>query len=59
ADGKFDTPLAVQHERHVGPGLRDDIVIRNYSAQPATCRIDLALDADLEDLFDIKGGNTG
>ncbi|WP_284979158.1 glycogen debranching N-terminal domain-containing protein [Arthrobacter sp. fls2-241-R2A-200] len=59
ADGKFDTPLVVQHERHVGPGLRDDIVIRNYSAQPATCRIDLALDADLEDLFDIKGGNTG
>ncbi|WP_091465237.1 amylo-alpha-1,6-glucosidase [Paenarthrobacter nitroguajacolicus] len=59
ADGRFDSPLVVQHQRHVGSGLRDDITIRNYSGQTATCGIDLQIDADLADLFDVKGGRTG
>lgn len=59
ADGRFDSPLVVQHQRHVGAGLRDDLTIRNYSGQPATCDIELLIDADLADLFDVKGGRTG
>lgn len=58
ADGRFDSPLVVHHQRHVGAGLRDDITIRNYSGQDAPCGIELLLDADLADLFDVKGGRT-
>ncbi|BCW61689.1 glycogen debranching N-terminal domain-containing protein [Arthrobacter sp. StoSoilB22] len=58
ADGRFDSPLVVQHQRHVGAGLRDDITIRNYSSQDAPCEIELLIDADLADLFDVKGGRT-
>ncbi|AFR27589.1 glycogen debranching N-terminal domain-containing protein [Arthrobacter sp. Rue61a] len=58
ADGRFDSPLVVQHQRHVGAGLRDDITIRNYSGQDAPCEIELLIDADLADLFDVKGGRT-
>lgn len=56
AGGRFDSPLVVRHQRHVGPGLRDDITIRNYSSEPADCDIELSLDADLADLFDVKAG---
>jgi glycogen debranching enzyme len=56
SDGRFDSPLVVRHQRHVGPGLRDDITIRNYSSESAECDIELSLDADLADLFDVKGG---
>ena len=56
SDGRFDSPLVVQHQRHVGAGLRDDLTIRNYSGQPAPCEIELLIDADLADLFDVKGG---
>ncbi len=59
ADGRFDSPLVVEHQRHVGPGLRDDLTIRNYSGEPAACDIQLVLDADLADLFDVKGGREG
>ena len=40
----------------MGPGLRDDITIHNYSSEPAGCDIELSVDADLADLFDVKGG---
>jgi glycogen debranching enzyme len=55
ADGRFDSPLVVRQQRHVGPGLRDDITIRNYSGEAAVCDIELSLDADMADLFDVKG----
>ncbi len=55
-DGRFESPLLVQHQRTVGSGLRDDLTIRNYSAQPTTCAMELLIDADLADLFDVKGG---
>lgn len=55
-DGRFDSPLVVEQQRHVGPGLQDDITIRNYSPEPSECFVELSLDADLADLFDVKGG---
>ncbi|MCU1531472.1 MAG: putative glycogen debranching enzyme family protein [Arthrobacter sp.] len=58
SDGRFDSPLVVRHQRHVGPGLRDDITVRNYSAETAVCDIELSVDADQADLFDVKGGRT-
>lgn len=56
SDGRFDSPLVVRHQRHVGPGLRDDITLRNYSGETALCDIELVIAADQADLFDVKGG---
>lgn len=55
-DGRFDSPLVVRQQRHVGPGLRDDITLENFSAEPVDCSIELLVDADQADLFDVKGG---
>ncbi|MDR7083799.1 glycogen debranching enzyme [Arthrobacter ginsengisoli] len=55
-DGKFDSPLIVRQERHVGPGLRDDITLENYSAEAVDCDIEILVDADQADLFEVKGG---
>jgi glycogen debranching enzyme len=56
ANGAVESPLVVEHSRQVGPGLRDDIRVHNYSEQSRTCRIQIKVDADLSDLFDVKGG---
>jgi glycogen debranching enzyme len=58
SDGRFDSPLVVEQKRHIGPGLRDDITIRNYSSESAICDVEVGIDADLADLFDVKGGRT-
>ncbi|MEV8146674.1 glycogen debranching N-terminal domain-containing protein [Arthrobacter sp. NPDC080073] len=55
-DGRFDSPLVVRQQRHVGPGLQDDITLENFSAEPVDCSIELLVDADQADLFDVKGG---
>jgi glycogen debranching enzyme len=57
-DGRFDSPLVVRHVRHIGPGLQDDITLENYAAEPVDCDIELLVDADQADLFDVKGGRT-
>lgn len=55
-DGRFDSPLVVRQVRHIGPGLQDDITLENYSAEPVECDMELLVDADMADLFDVKGG---
>lgn len=55
-DGRFDSPLVVRQVRHIGPGLQDDITLENYSAEAVECEIELLVDADQADLFDVKGG---
>ncbi len=57
-DGRFDSPLVVRQVRHIGPGLQDDITLENYSAEDVDCEIELLVDADQADLFDVKGGRT-
>ncbi|AOT03375.1 amylo-alpha-1,6-glucosidase [Arthrobacter sp. U41] len=54
--GRFDSPLVVRQERHIGPGLRDDVTVENFSAEDVDCDIELLVDADQADLFDVKGG---
>ena len=55
-DGRFDSPLVVRQERYIGPGLQDDITLENYSSEAVDCDIELLVDADQADLFDVKGG---
>jgi glycogen debranching enzyme len=57
-EGVADSPLIVEHERQVGPGLRDDFRVRNFSQRPQRFRLAISVDADLSDLFDVKGGRT-
>lgn len=54
--GRFDSPLVVRQQRHIGPGLQDDITLENYSSEAVDCEIELLVDADQADLFDVKGG---
>ncbi|ADX71807.1 glycogen debranching enzyme [Pseudarthrobacter phenanthrenivorans Sphe3] len=56
--GRFDSPLVVRQNRHIGPGLQDDITLENYSAESVDCDIELLVDADQADLFDVKVGRT-
>ncbi|PNI08482.1 amylo-alpha-1,6-glucosidase [Arthrobacter sp. AFG7.2] len=55
---RFDSPLVVRQHRHIGPGLQDDITLENYSAEPVECDMELLVDADQADLFDVKVGRT-
>jgi glycogen debranching enzyme len=57
-DGRFDSPLVVRQERHIGAGLQDDITLENYSSEAVDCDIELLVDGDQADLFDVKGGRS-
>jgi glycogen debranching enzyme len=54
--GRTDTNLLVQRERRVGNGLREDLVLRNPGAEPTTCTVTIAVEADFADLFEVKEG---
>jgi len=51
-----DSPLLVHRDRRVGTGMREDIVLRNLSREPAGCLLTIAVDADFADVFDVKEG---
>ncbi len=54
--GKGDSTLMVFRFRYVGQGMREDIVIRNFGAEPTFCSIELFVDSDFADLFAVKEG---
>lgn len=56
SDGRADSPLMVERKRELGSGIVEDITIHNYSLQPASCEMALAVDADFADLFEVKDG---
>ena len=47
--------LGVVRERVVAGGLRERILITNYTTAPERSRITLALDADFADIFELRG----
>lgn len=57
--GTADSTALVMISRHVGDGMREDLVVRNLSGQPLDCAIVLEVDADFADLFEVKEGRTG
>lgn len=57
--GRADTPLTVERDRRIDCGLREEITIRNYSRVPMTCRVELALEADFADIFEVKEERAG
>src|SRR5262249_10339538 len=54
--GIADSQLMFTRRRYVGRGMREDFVIRNFGVEPAFCGIELILDVDFADLFEVKEG---
>ena len=54
--GRADSHLVIFRHRYVGRGMREDIVVRNFGEEPAFCAIELSLNCDFADLFEVKEG---
>src|SRR4051794_29306145 len=54
--GEADSGLMIFRHRYVGRGMREDITVRNYGLEPAFCALELSIDADFADLFEVKEG---
>ena len=54
--GRADSHLVIFRHRYVGRGMREDIVVRNFGEEPAFCAIELTLNCDFADLFEVKEG---
>ncbi len=54
--GRADSTLVAFRTRYVGRGMREDIVVRNFGPEPAACLVELAVDVDFADLFEVKEG---
>ena len=52
--GRADARLLVFRRRYVGQGMREDLVVRNYGDEHAFCQLDLHIDCDFADLFEVK-----
>ncbi len=54
--GRSDGALMLFRYRYIGRGMREDIVIRNFADEPSYCSVQLVIEADFADLFDVKEG---
>ncbi len=57
--GRADSTLLVFRSRYVGQGMREDLVVRNFAAEPTYCRVELFAGSDFADLFAVKEGRAG
>jgi glycogen debranching enzyme len=56
AQGRADSHLVVYRRRYVGHGMREDIEIENFGEEAAFCSVEIVLDADFADMFEVKEG---
>jgi glycogen debranching enzyme len=56
ARGRADSHLVVFRRRYIGRGMREDIEIENFGEEAAYCSIEIVVDADFADLFEVKEG---
>ncbi len=54
--GLADSTLLVLRRRYVGDGMREDVVLRNLSGEAAAATVEVSVDADFADLFEVKEG---
>ena len=57
--GRADTPLIVERDRRVGAGLLETITLRSYSRDPMALRVEVVVEADFADIFEVKEGRAG
>jgi glycogen debranching enzyme len=54
AAGRADSHLLVFRHRYVGRGMREDISVRNFGREPAFCHVEIAIECDFADVFEVK-----
>ncbi len=54
--GDTERHLLVVRNRHIGRGMREDVSVRNFGEEPASCVIELRIGVDFADLFEVKEG---
>ncbi|MBA2625032.1 MAG: amylo-alpha-1,6-glucosidase, partial [Acidimicrobiia bacterium] len=54
--GAADSSLVVFRTRHVGRGLLERVELRNHAVEPRRAVVELDLDVDFADLFEVKEG---
>ena len=52
--GGAESSLMVFRHRYLGRGMREDITVRNFGEEASYCSIELLLDADFADVFEVK-----
>jgi len=57
--GRADSSLVVIRRRWVGRGLREEITLRNYSSDQCMAHIEMLVDVDFADLFEVKEDRVG
>lgn len=53
-DGPGESPLVAVRNRFVADGLHEDLDITNHSLEPVELSVELRIDADFADLFEVK-----
>jgi glycogen debranching enzyme len=56
APGRADSELTVLRRRHIGRGLREDLVVTNYGLEVAPLHVEVKVDVDFADVFAVKEG---
>ena len=56
ADDRGEPRLVMLRRRYVGRGMREDIVVQNFGAEPAFVSLELGVACDFADLFEVKEG---
>ncbi|WP_111510791.1 glycogen debranching N-terminal domain-containing protein [Mycobacterium kyogaense] len=51
-----DSTMLVLRTRHIGDGMREHIVLRNFGPEPVGITLTVAVDSDFADLFAVKEG---
>src|SRR5262245_44111090 len=54
--GHADSHLVLFRRRYVGRGMREDLELENYGEEAAFCSIEIQIDCDFADLFEVKEG---
>lgn len=54
--GRADTPLIVERDRRIGAGLLETITLRSFSRDPMAFRVEVVIEADFADIFEVKEG---
>lgn len=56
APGAADSGLVLFRTRAVGDGMREELALHNFGVDDARCVVELGIDVDFADLFDVKSG---
>ncbi|WP_353987928.1 amylo-alpha-1,6-glucosidase [Ruicaihuangia caeni] len=54
--GQADTPVIVERDRRLDGHLRELVTLRSFSRTELKCRVEVVLEADFADIFEVKEG---